>query len=797
MDKYEYRVRAEQIKSLLANKEYVEAMHVADTVDWRRVKSISMLCTVSEIYKINRKYEESRDILLLAYERYPTGRMIVYALCELSIKMGDVVQAVEYYKEFLQIAPKDTGKYVLQYKLYEAQEVGIEERIAVLEEFKQKEYREKWAYELAYLYHRIGLATRCVEECDELILWFGEGKYVQKAMELKMLHAPLNKSQQEKYEQENELQQGEEFFNETEEDDPAEGQAIPIQIKAVEPSHQPTVEIPSKEIEQEIQIQPVNMGKYSTINLQAELSKSVQELFDETDNQGFYLQEAEEEEPSGAEASEAETAETELSKPGALAAEMEETGLLETEETESADIEVPGTEESVFEEDILMEEEGQTDSTKEPDRELERILAQEYDGQISLVVPEPEVIEKQITGQMDISDVLAEWERMKQQNDRRRIEEAKKRSLEQTNDIMSQLVGVIPGIEKNIAPDEDEIEELTEIEDPATDDFEEEPVETELESGQDGDSDIQEVFYEETSSPEEQDVEEEELPAEDVSEEEHIADEESAGEEELSEDSAGEKADETYIEPDRQEMLQEYFSEFLGMDGMAGQIEEALDKIRMVAVTGNVIITGNEPSARVKLALALAKAVQQTDIHFLGRVAKISGDLLNTKDIPKSIEALKEGALIIEKAGNLNISTLDAVAKCINHKEARLLFIIEDHKQEIKKLEKTRPYFEKMFTIHIHIPTFSNDDLVNHAKEYAREREYTIDEMGVLALYTRIDEMQTADHYVTVQEVEEIMDEAISHVDKKNLNHLMDVLFAKRYDDDDLIILREKDFIRN
>lgn len=296
MDKYEYKVRAEQIKSLLGKKEYVEAMKVADTVDWRRVKSISMLCTVSEIYKINRKYEESRDILLLAYERYPGGRTIVYALCELSIKMGEFVQAVEYYKEFLQIAPKDSGRYILQYKLYEAQEVSIDERIAVLEEFKEKDYREKWAYELAYLYHRVGLAARCVEECNDLILWFGEGKYVQKAMELKMLHEPLSEVQQEKFNQQNGIGQGEEFFNEVSDETPVNDQDFPIQITSVGVSQEPTTEIPAKMIEEEIQVRPVNMGKYSTINLQEELSKSIHELFEESEQQGVRLQEVSDQE---------------------------------------------------------------------------------------------------------------------------------------------------------------------------------------------------------------------------------------------------------------------------------------------------------------------------------------------------------------------------------------------------------------------------------------------------------------------------------------------------------------------
>ncbi len=756
MDKYEYKVRAEQIKSLLGKKEYVEAMKVADTVDWRRVKSISMLCTVSEIYKINRKYEESRDILLLAYERYPGGRTIVYALCELSIKMGEFVQAVEYYKEFLQIAPKDSGRYILQYKLYEAQEVSIDERIAVLEEFKEKDYREKWAYELAYLYHRVGLAARCVEECNDLILWFGEGKYVQKAMELKMLHEPLSEVQQEKFNQQNGIGQGEEFFNEVSDETPVNDQDFPIQITSVGVSQEPTTEIPAKMIEEEIQVRPVNMGKYSTINLQEELSKSIHELFEESEQQGIRLQEVPDQEEYQS-PEEPESVQEILPEEIPLPVEEPENDVLsEAHEEEEPEPELSVSKETSFEE---------IPSTGE----FDHILSQEYDGQIRLVVPEPEVVEKQITGQMDIADVMAEWDRMKKENDQRRIMEAKKKSLEQTSDIMSQFVGVLPGIEKNFVPREEETVELPEIAEPVADDFEEEagtPVQ-------------EEILFEET-----------EEEAEESDEQEEVCEEEPEADEFIDESEYPE-------EPDREEILEQYFSEFLEMSGVKGQINAAIDNARMVAVTGNIIVTGNEASARVRMAVALVKAVQQTNIHFLGRVAKISGEILNTKDISKSIETLKDGALIIEKAGDLTVNTLDAIAKCINHPEARLLFVIEDHKSGIKKLQKLRKYFDKMFTVNVNIPTFTNDDLVNHAKEYAREREYTIDEMGILALYTRIDEMQTADHFVTIREVEEIMDEAIKHVDKKNMNHLMDILFAKRYDDDDLIILREKDFIRN
>ncbi len=280
LDKFEYKIRADEINSLIEEGEYADAVAIADTIDWRRVKSVRMLCTISDLYKINRRYQESKDILLLAYEKHPSGRLIVYSLCELSIKMEEYVQAIEYYKEFVQIAPRDTGRYILQYRLYEAQEVSLEERIAVLEEFKKRDYREKWAYELAYLYHRIGLTTKCVEECDEMYLWFGEGKYVLKAMELKALHTPLNAEQQAKYdewtfkgdpdveeeeyppeEEEDEEVQADERYDDDEEEELSED---------TDTMSMPTADLP--------QVKTVDVGEYNTLNLQMALAESMKEI---------------------------------------------------------------------------------------------------------------------------------------------------------------------------------------------------------------------------------------------------------------------------------------------------------------------------------------------------------------------------------------------------------------------------------------------------------------------------------------------------------------------------------------
>ncbi len=299
MDKYEYKVRADEIKSLISQGEYADAVKIADSIDWRRVKSVMMLCTISDLYKINRRFEDSRDILLLAYDRHAGGRLIVYSLCELSIKLGEYVQALEYYKEFVQLAPKDSGRYILQYKLYEAQEVSLEERIEVLEELKKRDYRERWAYELAYLYHRVGLASKCVEECDEMFLWFGEGRHVLKGLELKMLHQPLSQEQQVKYDQMKQTggfitsdyaadQQAiqEQAHEETEEEEDNE-----FSLEENILTHD-TREMPGKE-DLDIQVKTVDVSQYNTINLQKELAESMKEILEDNIPREEPAQEAE------------------------------------------------------------------------------------------------------------------------------------------------------------------------------------------------------------------------------------------------------------------------------------------------------------------------------------------------------------------------------------------------------------------------------------------------------------------------------------------------------------------------
>lgn len=515
MDKSEYKLRAEEIKDLISRGEYAQAAEIADTIDWRRVKSVMMLCTISDLYKINRRYEDARDMLLLAYERRPGGRTICYSLCELSIKMEEYVQAIEYYKEFVQVAPKDPGRYILQYKLYEAQDVSLEERIAVLEELKKRDYREKWAYELAYLYHRVGLAARCVEECDELILWFGEGKYVIKAMELKMLHQPLTPEQQEKYDHrfdapgshipsQNSVQDNEYSGNESYEQsyaqdgsyDQSQGYAQDgsydqdqsyaqdssydqnqsyvqdsgydqvngdTQIyDPVQPAQQETPTQPVQD-DYDIHVKTMDVGQYNTINLQAELAAGLREVLGEepkgdtakatsdsiTRSIVAPMMDSDTESldyPEIAEVSEddlePETEQIEGSE--VFFGETGEIGdLSQVPEVETEEI-LPEEPASLKKQDVvpeLSEAEVEPEATTpvEPPKELANVLAQESDGQISLVMPEAESIEKQITGQINIEDILAEWERKKKENLEKREEEVRQHVLQQTGAMFTEF----------------------------------------------------------------------------------------------------------------------------------------------------------------------------------------------------------------------------------------------------------------------------------------------------------------------------------------------------------------------
>ena len=912
MDKYEYKVRADEIKSLISQGEYAEAVKIADSIDWRRVKSVMMLCTISDLYKINRRYEDSRDILLLAYDRHTGGRLIVYSLCELSIKLGEFVQALEYYKEFVQLAPKDSGRYILQYKLYEAQEVSLEERIEVLEELKKRDYREKWAYELAYLYHRVGLASKCVEECDEMFLWFGEGRYVLKALELKKLHEPLSEEQQLKYDQ---MKQTGGFIASDYAVDQREIQEKAGEVTEEEDDNEfsleeniltdDTQEIPGKE-ELDIQVKTVDVSQYNTINLQKELAESMREFLEQNKTQELPVDETnqlqktkvyepvtglDDQTPLEKQEQEAlshqNTDEMQLISDEDISKNAKETDSdtastkEDTKDNSSEEVFFGNTEE-VNIQDVISElarkngpstlfspvnEQVQMPSVPIADKQpkeqqqsafaaaspnpavsntgvirtfhkpsgYDNILTQEYDGQISLVVPEQEKVEKQITGQLSIEDIMAEWERMKQDNERKRMEEIRKRVQQQTDILFADFdestkSGLLENLEKAMvsaaikeeklraAQERPKVIKVADIEKeeeqilkqaPDTEPVEIQENEEEISEDAAFEKIIQEQLSEDRlqepevldETPETQPALEKKEESEEIAtqaeemdgSEETDAPRESSVEEKVKEEK--EEGDNKYTAREMTDSEREQFAPFIHHKRTRRQIVETIDNISMASYTGNVIITGEEGTGTTALAKLLVKEVQLSDSNFSGKVAKISGVTMNKKDIGATLSKLSGGALIIESAASMKKAAVEQLLKELNQEGRGLIVLMEDTKAGINNFLVKYPDLTTSFNLRVDVEALDDQTLVKYAKKYALDQEYTIDDLGILALHTRIADMQTSDHEVTLAEIEELIDEAIYYADKKTPRHFFDVLVGKRYDEEDMIVLREKDFM--
>ena len=880
MDKQEYKLRAEEIKSLIAKRDFFNAVKIADEIDWTRVRSVAMLCTVSDLYKANRRYKESKELLLMAYERHPNGRMILYSLCELCIKMGEVVQAIEYYKEFVQLAPMDNGKYILQYKLYVAQEVSLEERIAVLEELKKRDYREKWGYELAYLYHRIGLATKCVEECDELILWFSDGRYVKKAMELKMLHQPLTAAQEASYNS---------FIGKN----------------AELPKPEPVVDKP---IEEQIKEPSVNVSEYNTINLQKALAESMKELLSPVVSEPVteVKEEVVEEETIGEVTSQImapmfqDTSDMKEvyfeDKTGEMVpppAQMEEIIIKDEIVEEAIEEEIPEVveEETTVAEEVFEEAEVETSiepkeepvvavmaQPKQPDAEekvepakpvveskqigfslsgvpyevpndatkeipsireimgrplvapvtevvkkteytedgiptnMVELLSQEYDGQISLVVAEEAKVEKQITGQMNIEDVLGEWEKTKKEYEEKTKAERAKRVLEQTGAMFTDFEekvrdGILEQLQK-----EQELEDAKSAEEKIADAKAELVKEETVEEAKAEEvlEEVKETVEEIESTEMEPEKEERRIYTnlEDTAaleklilEEEEEAAQEKESTKVVAEDSVDEKETLLKIQQAQEEIRElneeekALFAPFIQTKGAKRRFMKALDLISLAAYTGNVIVTGEADSDTLKLAKNIMKDIQMTDPNFSGVIAKVSGVSLNSKSVENTIAKLNNGGLIIEKASGMNSQAVMKLLKALNQEQTGIVVILEDTKKAIKRMLAAYPSMSTFFNARIEVEELNNDALAAYGRQYAAHLEYSIDELGMLALQTQIEDRQTSDHIVTVAEVRELVDEAIANANRKNIGHFFDIIMKKRYDEEDMIILREKDFI--
>ncbi len=992
MDKVEYKIRADEIKALIGEGRYADAVKIADTIDWKRVRNVSTLCTISDLYKINRRLQESRDILLMAYDRHPTGRPIVYSLCELAIKMGEFVQAVEYYKEFVRIAPRDTGRYILQYKLYEAQEVSLEERIAVLEELKKHDYQEKWAYELAYLYHRVGLTTECIEECDEIFLWFGEGRYVMKALELKALHEPLSPEQQDRYIRYKQSHGGivdpsiiaekdavgkdetrtVEIKQPTKEMPPitdsvieayANGQAtdeedlgqtrefVPGEVSFAinntedqaeaeqeEPAERDFDEIVYPHIS-EIKEPSVDVSTYNTINLQESLAQSLREVIGDEAFAGN--QETEKAQPEEVQGGAVQPITEEI---------FEDTGEI-PDDTVIQDEEYPQEEELLPEEDsqeeepaaepvgmqevffdtnpkmgieikyggngpILGEEKKpeaeaveEADSDEEPvsneeealEKEsapatssfayeekpledevpgavihpnanyqmhshFENMLSQEYDGQISLAVePEPEV-EKQITGQISIAEYLDNWEQFKKDQQQKQLERVKKRVADETGDMFADFdektkAGLQEKIEKAIndaikkesyekasgrgnwnvkredvinaavaevienenieepeeLPEDEEMEASEVAEDTSVNELpsehEQEVEEATEEMAKPADEEQEEAKEaEEPKETEEAKPQEDEKEAPKAEESESDEDEEDEDDEEPKAEAPVQKK-EPAKKPSGKKHIgnreleervrtmtpeeKELFGPYIHHKKSRRQIINAIDNLSMDPFSGNAIVTGEEGAGTVNLAKGLIKAMQASDSNFSGKVAKITANTLNKKSTASIFDKLANGALIIQRAADLTQETVSELLKILQEENKGLVLVMEDTKEDMDRFLDKNPSLKQSFNVRVDIEALDDDSLVAYARQYALEKEYAIDNLGILALHTRISERQTLDHDVTVSEVKDIVDDAIYYAEKRSVAHFVDVLVHKRYDENDMIILREKDFMHD
>lgn len=866
MDKYEYKLKLDQMKSLTAEGKYEEAAEIADTINWRKIKNINALVKVGEIYEKVGRYDESKDVLLTAYDKSPIGRMIIYRLAEVAVRTKSFDEAKEYYQEFVEIAPHDNLKYVLKYEISKAQGADIGTLIGILEELKEQEYSEEWAYELAYLYHKAGMSEKCIDACDELILWFGDGPYVERALELKMLYQPLTKQQEDKYRT---FRQRHDGVVEVRPEDPLESGEIipePVQIKDVKMSAE----------------------RFNTQNLQEELQRSMHEIMNATEKEAVNdtmdnIKKLVEDIPY-------------LQIPSEKEEEPQEEEVYQHIET---DEEIDNSLKSNFQE-MLVDE----------------------DGQMSLYMQGGRVAEPQVSGQMSIEDVLAEWEKTKraaeaalQEAEQRKLESAKARALQEAEELLGRLADVIPMLDSGLTPKDlldqkylskdgqpndsavsmvtnmnqflqQEIDRLSDenaqmdeqlaavgaspvgdymanagvaAEDAAQNVVaagvqelmaEEELPEIAMPEGLDDidnqweDEDFEELDAEvpqenaaslaertaEQTKPEAlaeaDDTMEAGTSAEDVEaailaetarqmakesvEKEELPEIELPGDLDLGKEETAEEILPAIAEPEAFEVpdtisklskeLREIFTYFVPITGMEEQLCQALTGASQhlakgaTAGTGNMIIQGGSGSGKTVLATSMIKALQKETGKPNGKIGKIEASVLNQKDVAALLKKVAGGCLIIEKAGDLSRETALKLSLLLEQDTSGVLVIIEDTKHGIQKALSRDDGFAAKFSEKINIPIFTSDELVSFAKSYANELGYTIDEMGVLALYNSISNIEHADRETTLTEVKEIVDKAVAHSEKGGLKKAFSIITSRRYDEDDYIILREKDF---
>ena len=884
MDKYEYNLKLDQIKALSAEEGYMSAAEIADSINWNKIKNVNTLVKIGEIYEKAERYQDARDILLMAYDRSPIGRMIIYRLAEVAIKMGDYDAATEYYDEFVEIAPHDDMKYVLRYAIKKGQGASFDELITILEEYKDEEYTEEWAYELAYLYHKAGKADKCIDACDELILWFGDGPYVERALELKMLYQPLTKAQEEKYRR---------FKAEKEKPAKIKDEAEVTEIGAMEM-------VKGGEIVHDDVTIPqitVNQEKFNTVNLQQEIAKGMQQIMEAKGKNEV-----------------ADTMDT-------IKKIVEDIPYLKLEKEQEEYVQQPEETEHIATDEEI------DGSLKLNFKEL---LGEDADGQMSMVMSEKTQLEHQITGQMSIQDVLEEWEKTRhaaeialKEAEQQKLESAKARALQEAGDIMERLNDVIQKLDAGVTPKElleeeylkvpvDIIEQKAAVKEPEeeqkpdmqelyadeTVDEVQEPQEApedtidEAQEPQEAPKEAIDEAQESQEAPEEaidEAQESQEAPedaADEVKEpvgepEDIIMAEESEKDEILmqpttmmpeitddmlnvdddtSDDEASQEKENvsekrdfdhvtSFIEQEIAKMtaknpglekkldmaktrkmpdislpedldseeddskLKEtkhikeltseqkaIFSYFIPVKGMEDQICKAYNAVldhfnrKENASTGNLIIQGEQGCGKTMLATSFIKVLQKDGEQLTGKMGKIDAAALNKKDVQQVVRKITGGCLIIERAGDIDRSIAAQLSFLMEHDITGTLYILEDTSKGIKKALSMDEGFASKFTEKISVPIFTNDELVLFAKSYSAELGYKIDEMAILALHNRISNIERIDQATTLTEVKDIIDEAIDREAHSGLKKAISILTARRYTDDDRIVLKEDHF---
>ncbi len=807
MDKYEYRVKTEQMLEYMEQKAYGKAMEIADTIDWRKVKNASMLCSVSEIYEQNEKYEKSRDVLFIAYDRTPGSRKIIYRLGILALKLGEPSEAMDCYEEFVSVAPKDPNQYILRYKILKAQNAPITQQIEVLEEFKKAEYIEKWAYELAKLYDEAGMITECLEECDDLILWFSEGKYVYQAMELKMKYKPLTPLQQEKYDQK------------------PDGPMTPSQ-KFVQKLREnqldtSTATIPTGEVKEAIkepQLQKQVTGQMKIEEILAsweEKQKEVMEVIEQKRQEA----EADKEIVELKSEPEAATPEDVRRLMEELEGKKEDEALEEAsasepmeEEAEPEVIEEPIEEQTFAEEDF---EECFDDEIDEELEEFEELDIPEWDEQEmeamtedpvevieeseEEVIEEPESIFEEMSEE-DAAQVLSEESEVHEETELYEEEEISK-DLSEGQEEMDPEDDDEDSFDPN---DFEEVEDGYDIRD-----FEEEIVAFERERKESEEDDDDFDLLNETIPLSRIEVAKAaatgktgKIPVDEIANALGATGTFGQGTTGFTVQAKYdlEAQSEVGLRAGLTEEQKKLFSYFVPVRGMSEQLVDVLEQDKQctnrqgTSKTGNLLIIGRKGSGKTVLAVDVVKAIQKQRKLKQGKVAIITGDSLNKKKIKEIVSKLYGGALIIEKAGRMNEKTVQRLNKAMERDTGELLIVLEEQRKPLDRLLSSNKEFRRKFTSRLEVPIFINDELVTFGQTYAKENGFKIDEVGILALYSRIDMLQREDHVVTVAEVKEIMDEAIEHVQKTNVKKIVKRVLGKGRDDADRVILSEKDF---